>query len=148
MLAFVMVSLAAASAGAATPQTTQTAQLDKQPTRFCREMFKSSSRVYSVKVCKTRAEWRRWEACHGSATRYCTPKKKAVLAGATLGNPTAFPLNEDSRIICRMVKVTGTRLLEQQACLPRREWERMWKESAAATQKMIQDHSTRPGKTQ
>ena len=139
MFTLLMTSLSIASSA---PASAQPPESKKEPTRYCREMFKTSSRVYSVKVCKTRAEWRRWEACHGSATRYCTPNKKATLAA--LGPKTAFPLNEDSRIICRTQAVTGTRLLEVQACLPKREWERMWKESAAATHKMMQDHSTRP----
>lgn len=138
---FTLLLASAVATSSATATATSSAS-EKQPTRYCREMFKTSSRIHSLKVCKTRAEWRRWEACHGSVTRYCTPKRK-TLAAANVGRETAFPLNEDSRIVCRMLAVTGTRLLEVQACLPKREWERMWKESAAATHKM-QDFSTRP----
>lgn len=64
------------------------------------------------------------------------------MASENLGPPTAFALNEDSRIVCRIVKVTGTRLASQRACLPQREWERMWKDSAEAMLK-LQDKSTR-----
>ena len=139
MSVFLLASLLAATAEP--PQAV--AKPVKQPTRFCREMFKSSSRVHSVKVCKTSAEWRRWQACHGSVTRYCTPKKRDPLAGATLGRQTAYPLNEDSRIVCRLVKETGTRIVQHELCLPKREWERMWVETAEGLRKR-QEHSTLP----
>jgi len=59
------------------------------------------------------------------------------------GRETAFPLNEDSRIICRKLSVTGTRLKSESVCLAKREWDRMWKESAEGTLE-LQDQSTRP----
>lgn len=126
---------APASAGAP-PQRTQ-------PTKYCREVNNASSRLYSVKVCRTRAEWRRWEACHGSVTRYCTPKKVTATA-SSLGRQTAFPLNENSRIICRPLKVTGTRIVTQEVCLPKREWDRMWVETSEALRERQGDHSTLP----
>ena len=135
MLALVLASMAAPAGGIAPSQASAPA---KEPTRYCREMSNASSRLYAVKVCKTRAQWRRWETCHGSVTRYCSPKKRV----ASLGRPTAFPLNEDSRIICRMLAVTGTRIRKAEACLPKREWDRMWRESSEGMLERQLEHST------
>ena len=136
MLAFVMASLMVASSD---PAPQQAASLKGAPTRYCRELGSAASRNQAIMICRTRAQWQRRETCLG-ATRYCQPIKK--LASAALGPKTAFPLNEDSRIICRRLSVTGTRLTSQRACLPQREWERMWKDSAEATLE-LQDKSTR-----
>ena len=136
MLAFVMASLMVASSD---PAPQQAASLKGAPTRYCRELGSAASRNQAIMICRTRAQWQRRETCLG-ATRYCQPIKK--LASATLGPKTAFPLNEDSRIICRRLSVTGTRLTSQRTCLPQREWERMWKDSAEATLE-LQDKSTR-----
>ena len=114
------------------PAPVEAASLKGQPTRYCRELGSAASRNQAIMICRTRAQWQRAETCQG-ATRYCAPKKRE----------TAFTMNEDSRVVCRRLKVTGTRLSYQQTCLPQREWERMWKDSAAAALKM-QDHSTRP----
>ncbi|HVJ72292.1 MAG TPA: hypothetical protein VM531_12425 [Sphingomicrobium sp.] len=140
MLALVMSSLAVASSVTAQPVPPD---LKNEPTRICREMNNASSRLYAMKVCRTRAEWRRWEACHGSVTRYCTPKKKAVVETASLGRETAFPLNDDSRILCRDLKETGTRIIVHQICLPKREWDRMWTDTSEAVRKLQGDFSTR-----
>jgi hypothetical protein len=113
----------------------------KEPTKFCREMNNASSRLYSVKVCKTRAQWRRWENCHSSVTRYCTPASRKLAASA-LGRQTAFPLNENSRIICRWLSVTGTRIKQVETCLPKREWDRMWVENSEGLLKRQGEHST------
>ena len=133
MLGFIMASMMVA---ASDPAPVQAASIEGQPTRHCREMGSAASRSQAILICRTRAQWLRAEACSGP-TRYCPPKKRV----ASL--ETAFPMNEDSRIVCRRLRVTGTRLTSQQVCLPQREWERMWKDSAAAALKM-QDHSTRP----
>jgi hypothetical protein len=78
--------------------------------RTCREMMNSSSRVGAAfRVCKTRAEWRRWDRCH-SATRYCAPVKTAFL-----------PDNGD--LICKYLKVTGSRIAQEKICATRRQWE-------------------------
>lgn len=138
MIEFVLASMMAPSTEALPPPARPT----KGETRYCRDMVNASSRTREIKVCRTRAEWRRWEACHASVTRYCTPKKKTPVSMAMLGRETAFPLNENSRIVCRMVYATGSRLAKEQICLPQREWERMWKESAEGTWK-LQDQSTR-----
>lgn len=140
MLALVMSSIAVASAASAQPKSSD---LKKEPTRICREMNNASSRLYAMKVCRTRAEWRRWEACHGSVTRYCTPKKKTPVEVASLGRETAFPLNDDSRILCRDLKETGTRIIVHQVCLPKREWDRMWTDTSEAVRKLQGDFSTR-----
>ena len=140
MLTFIMTSIALA---AAAPPETDASSLANQPTRYCREMNNASSRLYAVKVCRTRAEWRRWEACHGSVTRYCTPRKKTPIDTASLGRETAFPLNDDSRLICRDLKETGTRIIVHEICLPKREWERMWTDTSEAVRKLQGDFSTR-----
>lgn len=85
----------------------------KTASKSCREMLLSSSRLGAVKICKTRAGWRRWEACHGSVTRYCTPKKKEdQLLSQWRGD----------RIICKDIKETGSRLSVQRVCSSAREW--------------------------
>lgn len=109
--------------------------------RICREMGNASSRLYAIKVCKTRAGWRRWEACHSSVTRYCTPQDKA-LSKASVGEKTPFALSEDNRIICRPMRETGTRIVIHDVCLPKREWERMWVESSEGLRDRQGDHST------
>ncbi|QIK95114.1 hypothetical protein G7076_00185 [Sphingomonas sp. HDW15A] len=141
MFAIMMSSIAVASSVSALPDTSG---MKKEPTRYCREVNNASSRLYAVKVCRTRAEWRRWEACHGSVTRYCTPKKKAIVETASLGRETAYPLNDDSRIICRDLKETGTRIIIHETCLPKREWDRMWSDTSEAVRKLQGDFSTRP----
>ena len=84
-------------------------------TKYCRDMFNSSSRLGAFKVCKTRAEWQRWERCH-SATRYCAPVKTAALKD-----------NED--LVCKYLKVTGSRIAQEKVCATRLQWERMEQET-------------------
>jgi len=103
-------------------------------------MGSAASRNQAIRVCRTRAQWLRMKACNDSTT-YCAPKTK--LASAALGRETAFPLNEDSRIICRRMSVTGTRLTSQRTCLPQREWQRMWDESRG-TMSALQDGNSTP----
>jgi hypothetical protein len=104
----------------------------------CRIMVPGTSRSEDITVCRTRAAWRGLDACRG-ATRYCSPEQKAAIAA----KHTAFPLSEDSRIVCRMLSATGSRLRTQTTCMPRREWQRMWDDTSSAVRK-LQDHSTRP----
>ena len=121
------------------PTTNTTARSEE--TRICREMNDAYSRRDALKICRTRAEWRRWESCHGSVTRYCAPRKRT----ASLGAQTAFPLNADSRIVCKFVTRTGSRLYVDKMCMPIREWQRLWDESSATTAD-IQDKSIKiPG---
>ena len=133
MLALVM-SLAMVTA---TDSPSAMASMKNQPTRICREMGGAGSRSEAIKICRTHEEWLAWDGCHG-ATRYCTPQMRAAMAG----RETAFPMNEDSRIICRKLTMTGTRLKTVKACLAKREWDRMWQESADETRK-LQDFSKR-----
>jgi len=139
MLALMMASMIVASSDAL-PRPA--ASLQGQPTRYCRELGSASSRSEAIRICRTRAEWLRFDGCHG-ATRYCPPRKRVAINSGLPGQPTAFPLNEDSRIVCRKLTLTGSRLRSQTACLPQREWERLWKDSSATALKM-QDHSTQP----
>lgn len=50
----------------------------------------------------------------------------------------------DSKLQCRDLAVTGSRLRTIRTCLPAKEWERMWKSSSAYTQEVIARHSTMP----
>jgi hypothetical protein len=90
-------------------------------TRYCRDMMNSSSRLGAFRVCKTRAAWQRWERCH-SATRYCAPIKTAALQD-----------NED--LVCKYLKVTGSRIAQEKICASRRQWYVMEQE----TQTTIRD---------
>jgi hypothetical protein len=103
----------------------------------CRIMVLGMSRSGDVTICRTKAAWRELESCRGP-TRYCSPEQKAAIAA----KHTAFGLSENSRIICRVVSATGSRLRSQQLCMPQREWQRMWDESSSAAFKM-QDRSKR-----
>ena len=98
--------------------------------RICREMFNSSSRLGTMRVCKTRAEWQRWDRCH-SATRYCPPLKKAFL-----------PDNAD--LICKYLKVTGSRIAQEKICATRRQWDLMEQETQEAIRDR-QNQSKQPG---
>ena len=101
----------------------------KKSTKSCREMLLSSSRLGAVKVCKTRAEWRRWDDCHRSVTRYCTPEKK---------NARLYSEWKHDRIVCKDIKETGSRLGQQRVCSTAREW-RLAEEEA---QKAIRDRQS------
>jgi len=95
-------------------------------TRTCREMLVSSSRLGAMKVCKTRAQWARWERCH-SATRYCAPVK----SNAVLRN------NDD--IVCKYLTVTGSRIEQEKICATRRQWEL----TELETQEAVRDRQNR-----
>ncbi|MCL6684186.1 hypothetical protein [Sphingomonas alba] len=105
----------------------------------CRIMVAGVSRSSDITVCKARAAWRELELCKG-ATRYCSPEEKAAIAA----KHTAFSLSEDSRIICRLLSATGSRLRTQQTCMAQREWQRMWDESRATMGHLQNKQSTRP----
>jgi len=81
--------------------------------RICREMLMSSSKLGAVKVCKTRAAWRRWERCH-SATRYCAPPTQQTVTVAALPG---------DKLVCKYLKTTGSRLEQQKICATKRQWE-------------------------
>ena len=86
--------------------------------KYCRDMMNSSSRLGTFKVCKTRAEWARWDHCH-SPTRYCEPVK------------TGF-VKDNGDIICKYSKVTGSRIQQEKMCATRRQWEVMELEAQEA----------------
>jgi hypothetical protein len=53
--------------------------------------------------------------------------------------PTPFTNKEDSKIICKTVLGTGSRLDTQRLCMPKREWQRMW-DNSKETMGGLQDH--------
>ena len=101
----------------------------KKTSKSCREMLLSSSRLGTVKICKTRAEWRRWDDCHRSVTRYCTPEKKAA---------RLYSEWKHDRQVCKDIKETGSRLSTQRVCSTAREW-RLAEEEA---QKALRDRQS------
>lgn len=116
-------SAAASPAVAIVPAVAPVASKPKTASKSCREMLLSSSRLGTIKICKTRAEWRRWQDCHGSVTRYCTPKKKeAALLSEWKSN----------RIVCKDIKQTGSRLRVERVCASAREWRLAEEESQKA----------------
>jgi len=118
-------------AAAALPQETKIQVIP--PNMVCRKMVLGASRSGDVTICKTKAGWAASDACKG-ATRYCSPEQISEMKAKY----TAFALTEDSRIICREVKGTGSRLSASKMCLPNREWQRMW-EQGSETTRDIQD---------
>lgn len=129
---FVLLAIIAPAAIVATPQ--EAASRKAQPTRYCRNMVVGVSRSGDVTICRTKVAWADWDSCQG-ATRYCSPAQKAAMRAKY----TAFPLNEDSRIICRILAATGSRLRSAKVCLPQREWQRMW-DNGQETTSSLQDH--------
>ena len=83
------------------------------PGKVCREMLMSSSRLGVMKVCKTRAQWARWERCH-SATRYCAPPRQQTVTVAALPG---------GKLVCKYLKTTGSRIEQQKVCATERQWE-------------------------
>lgn len=136
MLTFVIASMMAV---APQPATVEAKSLKGQPTRYCREMGSAASRSQAIMICRTRAQWLRAEACSGP-TRYCPGKKVAALTGAE----TAFPMNEDSRIVCRRLRATGTRLTSVRTCLPQREWDRMYANTQGDMKELQDKYSKLP----
>ena len=138
MYASVILPLSAAI-GAAQPQAPL--PTIEKPLQ-CRIVVAGASRSGDITICRTKAAWRDLESCR-SATRYCSPEQKAAMSA----KHTAFSLSEDSRIVCRMLSATGSRLRSQQTCMPQREWQRMWDESSYGVRK-LQDKSARPDSIQ
>lgn len=134
-----MIALLISMAAANDPLPPHAAVAAKEPTRYCRAAVSSKQR-HGYLICRTRADWARWEECN-RATRYCAPR--SLPAGVTIGKSnTAFPLNDSSKILCRPVRVTGTRLVTQEICLPKREWARLHTDTREGVLK-LQEHSTR-----
>lgn len=130
MFTFLMASMMVATSE---PLPTPAASLAGQPTRYCREIGSAASRSQAIMICRTKAQWQRQETCQG-ATRYCAPRKRMA--------SLAFPLNEDSRVLCKVVKMTGSRLRSTNVCLPKREWDRMHSDSMEEMNH-LQDHQSK-----
>lgn len=103
----------AADQPVAVPASEQTAAPAKKESRICREMLMSSSKLGAVKVCKTRAQWQRWQRCH-SATRYCAPPTKPTVTVVSLPG---------DKLICKYVRVTGSRIEQEKVCGTKSQWE-------------------------
>ncbi len=110
MLGTAMLLLLAMPAGA--PVTT----LDKPEAaaKSCRDMSMSNSRLDRVKVCKSRAEWRRWDLCHSSVPRDCAPKKKTVRVAG---------LSPSDKLVCKTFRETASRIGQRRFCATKREWD-------------------------
>ena len=100
---------------------TEAASRKGMPTLYCRNMVVGASKSGDIAVCKTKAAWADWDSCQG-ITRYCSPEQKAAIRAKY----TAFALNEDSRVVCRIIKGTGSHLSSTKVCMSQREWQRMW----------------------
>ena len=127
-----------ANAAIANIPTEATSRVGK-PTLYCRNMVVGASKSGDIAVCKTRAAWADWDSCQG-VTRYCSPAQKAAMRAKY----TAFALNEDSRIVCRIVNGTGSRLSSRKLCMAQREWQRMWDDSRETARDLQDTFSKKP----
>lgn len=105
-----------------------------QAQKTCREMLVSSSRLGTIKVCKTRAGWQRWERCH-SATRYCAPPVQQTVTVASLPG---------DKLVCKYLKRTGSRIEQEKICATKRQWE-LTELEAQETMRERQNHGTLTG---
>lgn len=80
----------------------------------CREMSISNSRLDRARVCKSEAEWRRWDLCHTSVPRECALKKKTVRVAG---------LAPSDKLICKTFRETASRIGQRRFCATKREWE-------------------------
>lgn len=129
LISLLMLQASATPADAAQPPTPAAAAPAKTESKVCRDMLISSSRLGAVKVCKTRAAWRRWERCH-SATRYCAPPRQHTVTVASL------PGDE---LVCKYLKTTGSRIQQEKICATKRQWEL----TELETQETIRDRQNR-----
>jgi hypothetical protein len=97
----------------ATAPVSESAAAPPKESKICRDMMTSSSRLGAVKVCKTRAGWRRWERCHG-ATRYCAPPTQSTVTVVSLPG---------DKLICKYIKTTGSRIEQEKVCGTKAQWE-------------------------
>ena len=121
MLVLLAMPAEAAVTAAATPGAAEMS---------CRDMAMSSSRLDRVKVCKSTEEWRRWDLCHTSIPRDCSPKKKTVRVAG---------LEPSAKLICKTFKETASRLGQRRFCATKREWEL----SEFEAQDMMRDRQNR-----
>ena len=137
-MSILLAILAQAAIGAAPPSAQS---MRGQPTRYCRAVVIGASRSGDVTICRTKAAWADFDSCQGR-TRYCSPQQKAAMRAKY----TTFALNEDSRIVCRILRGTGSRLGAVNTCLPQREWQRMWDGGEEATRGLQDNYSKKvPG---
>ena len=140
LLSILMLQGSATSAESVRPVATSAslpAETSSNEAKTCRDMLLSSSRLGAIKVCKTRAQWQRWERCH-SATRYCPPPRHQTVTVAALPG---------DKLICKYLKVTGSRIEQQKICATRRQWELTELESQE-TMRDRQNHGTLTGGTE
>ena len=130
-MSILLAMLAQTAIGASLPEA---ASRKGMPTLYCRNMVVGVSRSGDISICKTKAAWADWDSCRGP-TRYCSPEQKAAMRA----RHAAFPLNEDSRIVCRILAITGSRLRSTNVCLSQREWQRMW-DTGSETTHTLQDN--------
>ena len=109
----ILLSILVLQAAASAPAETKAVTTPALPHTICREMLVSSSRLGTIRVCKTKAAWQRWERCH-RATRYCAPPRQQTVTVASL---------PDDKLICKFLKETGSRLHQQKVCATKRQWE-------------------------
>jgi hypothetical protein len=125
----ILLSALLLQGAAVTPSLAATLPPPSAAGKTCREMLMSSSRLGAIKVCKTRAQWQRWERCH-SATRYCPPPKRQTVTVAALPG---------DKLVCKYLKETGSRLEQQKVCATKRQWEL----TELETQETIRDRQNR-----
>ena len=109
----ILLSALLLQTAATTPTEVPVIQAPPAEHKTCRDMLVSSSRLGAIKVCKTRAQWARWERCHG-ATRYCAPPVRQTVA---------VPSLPDDKLVCKYLKVTGSHIEQQKICATKRQWE-------------------------
>ncbi len=129
----ILLSALLLQGAAATPATEAESPATPTESKTCRDMLISSSRLGAVKVCKTRAQWQRWQKCH-SATRYCAPPRQQTVTVAS------YP---DEKLICKYLKTTGSRLEQQKVCATKRQWDVAEQE----TQETVRDRQNRSSLT-
>ncbi len=139
MFALILASLMVASAERA-PQKVEAGK--KLPALVCREMGSAYSKSEAIVVCRTRAEWGVRDACSG-ATRYCSPEEKRAMMAGLPGRATAFPASEDSRIVCRKLLITGSRLRSTNTCMANREWRRLYDDTQTEMKELQNTFSKR-----
>lgn len=140
MLGLVMASMMVA---ASEPAPQPVVSLKSAPTRICREMGSAASRSQAIMICRTKAQWQRSAACVGPTT-YCTPKQKLAMRAAMTGRESAYPLDDASQIICRKLRITGSRLQSVSTCLSKREWDRMHSDARDEVSELQDNYSKQP----
>lgn len=116
-LVVLLLQIAGATPATAQPQAmpsggSQPALSSAKETKSCREMLLSSSRLGTQTICKTKAEWRRFDGC-SRATRYCAPRKFLSVSAAG---------SENEKLKCKYFKRTPGRMALQRYCGTSGQW--------------------------